>query len=403
MLGMLPAALRRPRGLDGRIFWLKATVGAGLAAGFLLSPRLWTGQRMYPLTPVWQFLTPIRPPFDYAWFGALLTLLAWIVAAARPAKPIAAFVVLAAGYALFDQSRWQPWFYQYLFMLVALGLYYANRSGAGWRGSTLDACRLIVASIYFWSGVQKANPAFVHEAFPWMIEPFTRFLPETAGRWLSSLGFAAPVIEVAIGAGLIGARFRKPAVIAALAMHAFILASVGPLGHNYDTVVWPWNLAMGGFVVLLFWPGEDLPGHAPLGSLVFRGLLVALFGIAPLLSFFNLWDGYLSFALYSGNNNSASIYMADSVAGGLPEEIQEFIVENESKVDELDILDWSFGELNVPPYAEIRVFKNIGKRICAESGNPRPMVLVIQGKATWRRRRRQSVYDCAALSKKRAL
>jgi hypothetical protein len=49
--------------------------------------------------------------------------LTWIAVQARPAKAIAAFVALAAAYSLYDQSRWQPWFDQYLFMLVALGLY----------------------------------------------------------------------------------------------------------------------------------------------------------------------------------------------------------------------------------------------------------------------------------------
>jgi hypothetical protein len=392
---MVPVA----KPLDGRIFWLKATVGAGLAAGFLLSPKLWVSSRMYPLAPVWQFLPVIPPPFDYAWFGVLLALLVWIVATARPAKPIALFVALAATYALFDQSRWQPWFYQYLFMLAALGLYYANPGRDGQRDSMLNACRLIVVSIYFWSGIQKANPAFVHEAFPWMIEPFTRFLPEAARHWPDALGFIAPVVEVATAAGLVIAEFRRPAVISALAMHTFILACVGPLGHNYDSVVWPWNLAMGAMAILLFWPGEKVRLSAEPRDLVFRGLLLALFGIAPFLSFLNLWDGYLSFALYSGNNNSATIYMDDAVAGRLPDEIQEFVVENESKVDELEIFDWSFGELNVPPYAELRVFRNIGKRVCADAGNPSQMVLVVQEKSRWLQRRRQWVYDCAALSK----
>jgi hypothetical protein len=55
-------------------------------------------------------------------FAVFLTLLAFIAVAKNPAKLIATFVFLAFVWALFDQSRWQPWFYQYLFMLSALGL-----------------------------------------------------------------------------------------------------------------------------------------------------------------------------------------------------------------------------------------------------------------------------------------
>jgi hypothetical protein len=62
-------------------------------------------------------------------------------------------------------------------------------------------------------------------------------------------------------------------------------------------------------------------------------------------------------------------------------------------VDELDLFEWSFGELNVPPYAEVRVFKKVGRRVCAPAGNPKEMVLVVLA------HRRQKAYDCAALSR----
>lgn len=45
--------------------------------------------------------------------------------------------------------------------------------------AALNSCRLIVASIYFYSGVQKLNPALVHDVLPWMIEPFAKLLPES--------------------------------------------------------------------------------------------------------------------------------------------------------------------------------------------------------------------------------
>ncbi|HEV3331952.1 MAG TPA: MauE/DoxX family redox-associated membrane protein [Bryobacteraceae bacterium] len=385
----------------GRIFWLKVVVSTGLIAGFLLSPKLWLSSRMYPLTPVSRFLQPIPRPYDYVILVALLLLLAGIAVAARPAKALAAFVVLAAAYALYDQSRWQPWFYQYSFMLAALCLFYANPKDAGRRDSALDTCRFIVAAVYFWSGVHKANSTFVHEAFPWLVEPFAALVPEIAKGWLRSLGFAAPIAEAAIGIGLITTRFRNGAVIAAVAMHAFILASIGPLTHNWDNVIWPWNVAMAGLVVLLFWQqAGDLAGRGFWrGKPVFQKLVVLLFGVAPVFSFLNLWDGYPSFELYSGNNNAATIYMADSVADRLPDEIQEWITVNDSDVDELNLFEWSFSELNVPPYGEIRVFQNIGKQVCAAAGNPREMALVVQAKSTWLRRRRLIGFDCKSLSR----
>jgi hypothetical protein len=49
----------------------------------------------------------------------------------------------------------------------------------------------------------------------------------------------------------------------------------------------------------------------------------------------------MSFALFSGNTNEPTIYMAASVAGRLPTILQEFVTEDESKDHELAVNDWS--------------------------------------------------------------
>ncbi|HXA49259.1 MAG TPA: hypothetical protein VNV86_03085, partial [Candidatus Acidoferrum sp.] len=120
-----------------QISWLKAIVTLGVIAGLVLSPRLWLSSRACRLVPVWDFLQPLPPPFDYLVLAIMLGLLLWIAVASRPAIQVAAFLAIAIGYAMCDQSRWQPWFYQYLFMLAALSR----------RDSSLDICRLIVAAV----------------------------------------------------------------------------------------------------------------------------------------------------------------------------------------------------------------------------------------------------------------
>src|SRR6185437_11141251 len=97
---------------------------------------------------------------------------------------------------------------------------------------------------------------------------------------------------------------------------------------------------------------------------------ILLCGLAPALNFFDLWDGYLSFALYSGNSNYALIYIADAVADRLPDAIQQRIDVNDSKVDELDLMEWSYDELNVPAYSEPRVYRNILRHLCALTEEP---------------------------------
>ena len=62
----------------------------------------------------------------------------------------------------------------------------------------------------------------------------------------------APFVQVAFGIGLLIPRFRRASLIAAVAMHLFILAMFGPMGLNWNNIVWPWTAAMAIFDILLF-------------------------------------------------------------------------------------------------------------------------------------------------------
>ncbi len=109
---------------------VRATAVA-IGCSFLLSWKLWLSSRLFPLAPVSNRLPEIVYPFDYIWFFSLLGLLAVISFLPWRRTIILSFVCLAGSLSLWDQMRWQPWFYQYLFMLAAIG---ASRSeGEGRR------------------------------------------------------------------------------------------------------------------------------------------------------------------------------------------------------------------------------------------------------------------------------
>ena len=91
----------------------------------------------------------IPAPLDYVLYAAMFAMLIAIAMVARPSKWIGFFVALAIVIALFDQSRWQPWFYQYLIMLIAVGLSEQRICD--------EYCRLVMVCTYFWSGLQKTN------------------------------------------------------------------------------------------------------------------------------------------------------------------------------------------------------------------------------------------------------
>src|SRR5215217_4203799 len=106
-----------------RLVLTKTVVAAAFLAGLLLSRRLWLTSRSFPHAPVADWLPPVRPPFDAIVYGLLIALLVAIAVLPRPRWFIVAFTALAGAWMLWDQSRWQPWVYQYLFMLAALALY----------------------------------------------------------------------------------------------------------------------------------------------------------------------------------------------------------------------------------------------------------------------------------------
>ncbi len=357
------------KGPENRLAPLRLTLAAGLVAGLLLSPNLWVSTRPYPLTPLWDAIPPLPYPADYALFGFLVALVAGVgVARGRTMGWLAAgALALAAFFVLEDESRSQPWFYQYSFMLAAFCLYGWGRIGAS---DTLNTCRLIVIATYFWSGLQKANTSFFEITYPWLVEPLTSRLPDWAGSALLSGAYAVPVVEAAIGLGLLTRRFRKPAVVGALLMHAFIMLCVGPLGSAYNTVVWPWNFAMSAFVVILFWGAPDEPSPSTIldpgrnlspGS-VLRAAVLVLFAFMPLFNFFGLWDSYLSSSLYSGASKRAYILEWDG-----------------SEWQTTGIGNLSEQELNAPAYPEERVFKNVFARGWCEAGSEEELRLVQTG------------------------
>jgi len=152
-------------------------------------------------------------------------------------------------------------------------------------------------------------------------------------------------------------------------------------------------------VVVLFWRTPEVSERAVVWGKGFHAVVLVFFTILPALSLVDLWDSYLSFALYAGNQRQATIYMADDVAERLPEPVQEVVSVHDSGVDTLDVEEWSYAELHAPPYAETRVFKAVGKRVCRDAGNPTKMVLSIEPRRRWWARGRRELFTCAMLQR----
>src|SRR5438105_4265134 len=249
-----PERLENQVGDDVRLERLKLALCLALAAGLLLSQKLWVSSRTYPLMPVWAHSPTIPFPLDYVVFVVLLLLLGAAAAARRPLRPLAAIPIIL-----------------------------------------------------------------------------------------------------------------------------FILVCLGPLGHNIDRGVWPWNLAMIAFNFLLFRNTALLPARqilSPANGWYHVAVLV-LFAILPALSFVQLWDSYLSFTLFSGDTKRAQIYVSDGVRRDLPSAVRVYVTQDESGRNVLDYGVWSMEEMKVPSYPEARIYRRLALYPCRYAKAPGEVELVI--------------------------
>jgi len=363
-------------GIKNKIGWLKNSVVLAVLVGIALSPRLWISTRSYPLVPIFNGLPSIPFPLDYLVAAALVGLLGIALFSAQPRKYLIGSVGVFGILFCLDQSRGQPWCYQYFLMLGALSFYSWRRERGQQLETALNTCRLIVASIYFWSGVQKLNWEFVASVFPDLMSPYLRRLPINIGSGALILSALVPLIEISVGLGLLTRRFRNISIALALMGHLVVFLLFVPTRRNI--VIWPWNLAMLVFVLILFWRERGTSYRDILFARrhVFHLVVLVLCGLMPAFSFFGLWDSYLSASLYSGNISSGTLLLSEKVRGRLPSQVQDFVYTSTPR-SFLNVHRWSSSELNVPAYPEARIYHSVHRAVCNYAEDPDDVVLSI--------------------------
>lgn len=393
----LQSNLQLLRGPLRRLLIAKWLIVAGLVSGLALCPRLWLSDREYPLAPVVESLPPIPPPWDLGLYALLILLVLAAGLLPNPRIAIVASVVVAAIGCVGDQNRLQPWLYVYSLLLIALatvpwGRFVTARElmrvGDGKAlvdsddqeraGMALRMAQIIVASLYMWSGIQKFNLGFVEQVFPSLVDPITGWLPTTTREAVHALGYGVPFIEASLGVGLVVRRTRKAAVVGIVAMHVFNMAALGPWGRDYNSVVWPWNIAMASITVALFGNTRN----AVFTPIFRRGWLLAkaisvLVIVMPAFGLVGLWDAYLSASLYSGNNTLAAIALTPWAAQQLPPSAMACLTPRKDGAYNLRLLQWALRDLNVPAYPEERTHRQVARSVVTRYDLPPSDVVLI--------------------------
>ncbi len=337
---------------------LKLIVVAFLATIAVTIPA-WFDARPFPTAPVFE-LQPLACGVSLTLLGLLAVSL--VALFFYPQSLIAGIgLVLVYGvFVLHDQSRLMPYLLQYVVMLLVIGW------GARGKRDRIDTawavCQLIMFSIYLWAGIQKLNISFVLHGFPWFVEPFIGVIPEEH-RVLALLGgLLVPFIESGLALLLFSKKRFRFGVIGLTAMHLFILLCLGPLGHNWNHAVWPWNVVM----IWSLWTFFDRPlGLGPLQRAPLIGGVVALLYLfLPALNLVGLWDDYLSHSLYSRRAARAVLEVAPEDIERLPRELHSGFITRENGRTEFSLVNYSMLNLGLPVYPAERVLTQIGQELC---------------------------------------
>ncbi|MEM7384092.1 MAG: hypothetical protein AAF514_04030 [Verrucomicrobiota bacterium] len=353
-----------------RLLLLRWTLCAGFFAGIFLSLNLWLTHRTYPHVPFFESLPHPPQALSLILLAALILSLALIALETFGRKPLFVFLALIALLIVLDQNRLQPWIYQYTLGLLPFVWLKGKAPSEDRIHGVLNGARLFTIGSYLWSGLHKLSPAF-RELWqdslvtPWLKDSSLKPLALATTSWIGPL-------EILIALALLVPRLRNTAVLLATSTHLFILLMVGPLGLNFNMVIWPWNICLIALVWILFWKTPDLQWPSLTKSSI--AIPVAVIGIlALILPSFSLghkWDRYLSFHLYSGQQQRLLIGFAPSAVRKLPENLTPFLTPSPwPEYQQLAPDNWAPKDMGVPPVTENRVLIKVCQEVLTRRRN----------------------------------
>ncbi len=329
------------------IFWLTAK---------FISWKVWIKDRQFPLVPVFDWLN-WPSLFHYILFVCSIALIVFLVFKPFNKIILIALLITELLSCVADQNRWQPWEYQYLFSILICIINFKDHK------KIIGCIAFVMAATYIYSGIGKLNEGYLTLVWENIFLKKIFKVSETSMQQsiVHYAGYITAIAETIFAAGLFFSKTKKTAAWGMIFMHLLILYAIGPLGINYNTVVWPWNILMILLLYIVFIKNQSLPINMALLWQGWNKVVLICWGILPALNYVGLWDSYLSSRLYSGGLPLMAICLKDA---GEIDELQPYL----SKKDTYHLCNgaamvnmqiWAMKEMNVPPYPEMRVYKKV--------------------------------------------
>ena len=395
-------SLRFLKGEHVSRFQLQAFILGFAACGialFAATWRLWTPQTDYPQVPLFSAVGSLPRFVDWACFGGTLTSLGALVLfsfwdmgwrgprratnaddtfskASNPELPsivlwlLFTFAACTTLLFLLDQHRLQPWAFQFVVFAIVLGAVSACRA--------FVLLRLVVISIYFWSAIAKFDYSFAHSQGQQFLSAIVGLVGISADDWpegtRAAIALLFPMAELFIAVGLCFppnqfAWLRRATLAFIFVTHALLALVLSPLGLNHQPAVIIWNI----WFLIQAWLLFRTPKRTDVQQVdgertespqslykeligVIVEFLVAAVILLPALNMANCYDHWLAWGLYAPRNSRATLYLQQSIATDLPDEMRRHISEQVSEEGwvRMDLDQWSLKALRAPIYPEER-------------------------------------------------
>lgn len=328
----------------------------------------------FPAIPLLGLPSGLAWPVDLVALACVVSCLVAIAARAETG-PWPTLLLGCGLTALFltNQHRLQPWAYQ---AWLSCWAFTAWSTGFPTRRALLA----ITCSIYAYSALGKFDQQFLRTVGPDFLGVWLPgWKPLAEERSLGLLGWAVlglPIVELTIAASLLIPRLRRAGGVAAIAMHAVLLLTLGPLGMNQSHGVIVWNLFLAFQAWWLFVRGQRVRQAADVSrhGAPFRLAAVAVIGLALVLpcgerfprgKSYGYWDHWLSWSLYSPHTSRAEVQVHRTALASLPASVTRFA--RDTPDDDgwvtLQIERWSLAELGVPIYPQARFQLGVAQRV----------------------------------------
>ncbi len=375
------------------LIWSTRAICLCLLLQIAISWPLWQSQRFFPHLASIPLLDPLQGLALAVLLWALLTLLFF------PQRRVLFLLLsLSLGILLLtDLTRLQVWIYHLGGLLLILALNKDQESD-----QTIAKLRWIFPLIYIWGGLHKINPYYEDISFSWLISAFdwTQSLAEYS--WFAK---GSILLEVVIGIGLYFQATRKVAVLLGIGLHLSLLSLLGPWGHNWNRVVWPWNLLM--IFLLYAWFWEEKNGANRWKALKSWPVLLflLLWGLIPATNRWGLGDDALSFKMYAGDHPEASLYSAPDDTNCFPSSVDTKLFYIDSLAIRrryLQIGSWAIKELGATAYNSPAALQAVALHYCECLDKPNLGGIDIMEIQGWQREIVERSFSCAELRRRKA-